>query len=506
MTKIVLSTLNAKYIHTAFGLRYLMANMGELQDKTGIYEYDLKMRPLLIAESLLLQQPTIIGFGVYIWNVENTLKTIMLIKKIRPQVMIVIGGPEVSYEAEDQEITQLADYVIQGEGEIAFYQLCKNILNGQLPSNKMIAAQILDVNEINLPYHLYSEKDIQHRVIYVEASRGCPFKCEFCLSSLDKKVREFDLKQFLQVLEYLYSKGARQFKFVDRTFNLKIESCLGILTFFYQRLCPELFVHFEIIPDRLPDKLKSSIQQFPPGTLQFEVGVQTFNTQVQSLISRKQDNLKTAANIQWLRQHSNAHLHTDLIIGLPGESVESFAVGFDALISYQPHEIQVGLLKRLKGTPIQRHEKSYGMVFNPQPPFDLLYSDLIDFDTMQQLRRFSRYWDLIGNSGNFKKTCHYLFEQGSPFQRFLLLSEWIYQQTGQVHAIALKKLYGFVFEGMIATLKVMPEIIAEIVGADYHNSTLKGWPDFLQPYQLINKYQKKHKVSQIPARQFRHIN
>ena len=212
-----------------------------------------------------------------------------------------------------------------------------------------------------LPYDEYTEEDLAHRVVYVEASRGCPFRCAFCLSALDRTAWAFDLPRFLAALERLYRRGARRFKFVDRTFNLKVDAAAQILQFFLDRLAADgagLFVHFELIPDHLPARLRELVARFPAGVLQFEVGVQTFDPQVQARIQRTQDDARTEANLRWLVQHSRAHVHADLIFGLPGETLAGFARGFDRLLALGPQEIQLGVLKRLRGTPLAGSAKS----------------------------------------------------------------------------------------------------------------------------------------------------
>jgi radical SAM superfamily enzyme YgiQ (UPF0313 family) len=444
---ILLSTLNARYAHASLGLRYLMANMGELQAQTQIEEFVIGTRSTDIVEKLLSHAPRIIGFGVYIWNVEETTRLVALLKRVAPDVAVVLGGPEVSHEHAQQEIVRLADYTITGWGDISFAQLCRAILHGPKPLMKVQAGIQPPLSELQLPYALYDAEDIAHRTLYVEASRGCPFKCEFCLSSLDKTAWPFDLDAFLAELEALHARGARLFKFVDRTFNLNVKSSLRILQFFLDKLAAQpddpVYAHFEVVPDHLPPALKESIARFPPGTLQFEIGIQSFNPEVQALVSRRQDNDKAAANIRWLSEQSNAHLHVDLIAGLPGEDIESFAAGFDKLVGIKPHEIQFGILKRLRGTPIIRHTEGFKMVFDPHPPYQILATDRIAFADMQRLVRFARYWDLVANSGRFAQTLPLILRE-SPFANFMALSDWLYSVTDATHRIALDRLAGLV--------------------------------------------------------------
>jgi hypothetical protein len=308
---------------------------------------------------------------------------------------------------------------------------------------KIHAGEQPPMEQIAFPYAHYSEHDIAHRKVYVEASRGCPFKCEFCLSALDKTAWPFPLDELLGELENLYTRGVREFKFVDRTFNLNIANSRRILQFFLDKLeanpADPVFAHFELVPDHLPDSLKELVQRFPAGSLQFEIGIQTFNVEVQGLISRKQNNEKASENLRWLREQTHAHLHVDLIAGLPGEDVESFARGFDQLVALQPHEIQFGILKRLRGAPISRHTKNFGLIFDSSPPYTILATDRIDFNAMQRLIRFARYWDLVANSGRFKTLLPAVLAD-TPFVRFLALSDWLYAKTDATHRISPDRL------------------------------------------------------------------
>ena len=438
--EIILCTFNARYSHASLGLRYLAANMGALEQSTSIVELTISHDPLEAAEKLLSNEPQIIGFGVYIWNSDVTLETIRILKSIAPEVCIVVGGPEVSYEFDEQAICTLADYVITGAADQRFAELCKEVLSGNRPPGKIQSALPINLEQLTLPYSRYTDEDLKNRIIYVEASRGCPFKCEFCLSSLDKTAVPFPLDALLAQMQSLYERGARHFKFVDRTFNLKVDSCLEILDFFLDLKSENLFLHFELIPDRLPERLKEKIQQFSPGQLQFEIGIQSFNQEVQALISRRQNMQKTIENMRWLAERSSAHIHADLIFGLPGESLESFADGFDQLVGLAPDEIQLGLLKRLRGTPIDRHSKTYEMRYQTHPPYRLLCSSTLDFQTVQRIARMARYWDLVANSGRFNNVLPYVLAE-QPFYRFLAFADWLYRETGQTHKIALARLF-----------------------------------------------------------------
>jgi radical SAM superfamily enzyme YgiQ (UPF0313 family) len=500
---IVLTTLNARYAHTAFGLRYLFANLGALQSRTVLLEFDINQRPIDMLESILGHNPAVVGIGVYIWNVAPATQLVADLKRVRPDIIIILGGPEVSYETDQQEICRLADYIITGEADLAFADLCEQLLTGRRPLMKVIPAELPEFQHktgrsIALPYDHYTEQDVAHRVIYVEASRGCPFKCEFCLSSLDVPVRNVVMDDFLNHMDRLLARGVTQFKFVDRTFNLNLNISKSILQFFLDRYRAGLFLHFEMIPDRLPEALRDLIRQFPPAALQFEVGVQTFNDDVAKLISRRQDNEKLADNLRFLREETGVHVHADLIVGLPGEDVESFARGFDRLVAMKPQEIQVGMLKRLRGTPIVRHDSEWGMIYSPHAPYEILQTKLIDFPTMQRLRRFSRYWDLIANSGNFIETTPLIWRDGSPFHRFLQLSDWLFERAGKSHAISLINLAEHLFTFLGKTQEA-----ADAIWGDYQRGGRSDRPGFLASY--VAPADTRRAKTTLPPRQARHL-
>jgi hypothetical protein len=237
-----------------------------------------------------------------------------------------------------------------------------------------------------------------------------------------------------------------------------------------------LFVHFEVVPDNLPDRLKALIAQFPTGSLQFEVGIQSFNPEVQQRISRQQDNGKTADNLRWLVTQSRAHVHADLIFGLPGETLDSFAQGFDRLVALRPHEIQLGILKRLRGAPIARHTQAFAMVFDPEPPYSILQNSTVDFATVQHMQRLARYWDLVANSGRFAQSLQLLLAGPSAFAAFMQWTVWLWQTTGKTHEFAHEKLVDLLFEHLTAARGLNADVVRQALLADYIASGARAKP------------------------------
>ncbi|MBK8474755.1 MAG: DUF4080 domain-containing protein [Opitutaceae bacterium] len=592
MPDIVLATLNAKYIHASFGLRCLLANLGELRPRAVLAEFTINERPLDVAERILALEPRIVGLGVYVWNVAPMTELVALLKRLRPELVVILGGPEVSHEPELQPIVQLADCTIRGEGERLLPGICSTLLAGGAVPAKIVAALLPELGAMVLPYDEYTDADIAHRLIYVEASRGCPFACEFCLSSLDEAVRAFPLEAFLAAVDRLLARGVRHFKFVDRTFNLHLPTSRRILGFFLERMVAPacsgtasvppgaeaaplredggqptdapntdsagdgppstvhryagLFLHFELVPDRLPPELRELLARFPAGTLQLEVGIQSFDPAVTAAINRKQDLVKLEDNFRFLREHTNAHVHADLIVGLPGETAAGFGVGFDRLVALGPQEIQVGLLKRLRGAPIARHDGPEAMVYSPAPPYEILQNRVIDFPTMQRLRRFARYWELVGNSGNFKETLPLLWAgrpsagarrvaeslhsphaiplltssgtasvppgsealpprgserplaqlQGgantrscptgaaatSPFAEFLFFSDWFFGLEGRHHGLALSRTMERVFGFLVEERGLAPGEVAAALVRDCRRTGYLELPAAVKPF------------------------
>ncbi|MEA3522538.1 MAG: DUF4080 domain-containing protein [Campylobacterota bacterium] len=479
-SNILLSTFNSRYSHSSIALRYLYANLHELQNQAKILEFVINENAQSIAEKILTCKPRIIGIATYIWNAKDVSELLHVIKKISPDTIIVLGGPEVSHMPHRVNF-DAADYIVQGEGEIVFYELCRDILSGKIPPKRTISSGMLDVLKIKLPYEYYNEEDVANRHIYVEASRGCPFLCEFCLSSIDEKMRNFDLDILLEEFEALWQRGVRDFKFIDRTFNINMRFANAILDFFLSKEAP-YFAHFEVIPDHFPESLKEKLKQFPAGSLQLEIGIQTLNPTVANSINRPLKLEKIKENIRFLESETKAHMHLDLIVGLPGETLEGLGKNLDELCALSHSEIQIGILKKLSGTSLTRHDREHGMIYSDIPPYDLLQNNLVNFIQMQEMKRFARFWDLLYNSGNFKLTLALLWSDGKVFDNFFSLSLWIFEQTASTWKISLDRLAQLLYDYLLHVKHYEASIIAKAMIEDLLKIKGRKIPVYLKPY------------------------
>jgi radical SAM superfamily enzyme YgiQ (UPF0313 family) len=443
MPKIVLGTINAKWIHPSYALRLLKANLGKLEDHCEILEFALRQPLEEKVRPILERRPRILALSVYIWNHRATAEWLTELRRRwssadglstetdgSPFPTVILGGPEVSFLKDDAGLIKMADYVVQGEGEGVFRSLCTAILSGQGPRRRWIQGVPADLGSIDPAYRLYTREDLEKKLTYVEASRGCPFGCHFCLSSLDRSVRTVPLTDFLNQLQELIDRGGRSFKFLDRTFNLDIDRARAIMEFFLQRLRPGMFVHFEMVPSRFPEALQSLLTQFPPGTLRLEVGIQTLNSQVARTIGRPSDPERELETLEFLRRRTRAIVHADLIAGLPGETMESFAEGFNRLWAVRPTEIQVGVLKKLPGTPLAQHDVSYGMRYSDAPPYEVLETRTWSAADMDRIKNFARFWELIVNRGNFDDLVPSLLSDDA-FGAFMRISEGLLRRFGK---------------------------------------------------------------------------
>ena len=496
---IILTTLNSRFTHSSIGLRYLYANLDYLQQKTTIMEFSINDAIQSVAEKLLETQPSIIGIGVYIWNATHIYELIHILKKVSPKTTIILGGPEVSYKPFRVNF-DLADFIISGEGDIAFFELCKSIDKNNNLTTKYIEQTAPTLKELKLPYQYYTDDDIKNRYIYVEVSRGCPFECEFCLSSMDERVRAFNLDEVLQEFQKLWDRGARNFKFVDRTFNLNMLTANKILDFFLEK-DEQYFAHFEVIPDHFPNSIKEKIKSFPHGSLQLEIGIQTLNLEIANNISRQLKLDKIKENISFLENETDAHIHLDLIVGLPGETLDSFGKNLDELVSLSSCEIQIGILKKLSGTQIDRHDILHGMVYSEIPPYDILQNNQLSFKDIQIMKRFARFWDLTYNSGNFKNTLPMLYKDESVYKNFYNFSIWIYTQTNSTWKISLDRLSELLFRYLVDVKNLLDEDVAYNLLQDIMKLKGRAVPKYLKPFAKDVKIHSKIGTSGFNKRQ-----
>lgn len=459
--QIIFSTFNARYSHTSLALRCLRANLGPLRDQSEILEFDIRLSPQSAAEKLLVRAPDLLFFSVYIWNLTVITETVAVLRAIRPNLKIVVGGPEAAHEYEHTALFKQVNHLIRGEGEAVIESICQTLLKqgrqdacdtapqaSSLPClPEVIEAPPADLTTRALPYAEYTDDDIAHRRIYVESSRGCPFSCDYCLSSLEHGVRTIPLERLLPMLETLIERGARIFKFIDRSFNASPDHAARILRFFLEHRRDNMMLHLEWEPHLMPNKLETILRNAPPGFFQLETGVQSFTPAVAQRVRRRLNADLVEKNIRLLSALPSVHLHADLIAGLPGETMPSLAKSFDRLHACDPNEIQLGILKKLRGAPIARHDDPFQMVYNTAPPYDVLQTSTLTFPELQAVRRFARFWDITVNNGRFPNSAPMIWENASSvFTAFMEWSHWLYEQTYAVFGFTPARLGRFLMQ------------------------------------------------------------
>jgi len=445
-TDIVLVALNARYSHCAYGARSLLANLGPLRGRAELIETDIRAQPFQLAAEIAARRPAVAGFSVYLWNASIVRETALILRRVSPLTRIVLGGPEI-VPGDAARWAGAADALVTGEGETAFRELCAEALAGNPPRAAGGApietrGAVEDLAAIELPYTLYTAEDLARRTVYVESARGCPHGCAFC-SSRRTPLRLVDPARLFPAFDGLIARGARAFRFLDRSFNAHEDHACAVLEGFLARQPGRFQIHLEIRPRPFGARLRRTLAAFPPGALHVEVGVQTLNPAVGRAVGRADDADAVIAAIAFLMREARATVHADLIFGLPGEDEDSFAAGFDRLVrELDPPELQVNLLKGLPGTPLAAPGAAPGLVFNPSPPYELLCSDALDFAAVARLQGFARCWDLIHNRGRFPDAARAVWTRGggSPFARYRALAERILAREGRLYALGAQRL------------------------------------------------------------------
>ncbi len=476
---LVLATVNARYYHTSVGLRCLYANMGTLKDRTLIMEFESKCPAERVATAILSKKPVIVGLGVYIWNHSVTAQIAEQIKTVNPAITLIAGGPEVSWLPPEHPLLSLFDYIIPGEADAAFAQLCSDILLKKHTRRGLQYENRPDLHTLFSPCMEYSDEDLAQRITYIEASRGCPCRCDYCLSARESGVRFFPMETVLKNIDKLVRRGARQFNFIDRSFNRMPTVWRPVLQGLLQYRDVLRSVHFEFTGDLLPDELKTMLVAFPPGLLQLEVGVQTLNEEVNELINRQQDSRRTLENLDWLTRSSGAHIHVDMIAGLPTETEDSIAATLNALVRMQPHEIQVGTLKKLPGTPLHRHIAPHEMVFDETPPYTLLSSSTLSASTVKAIQRFAAYWNLYYNRQHFPRSLPFLWKTGSPYRDFMKFTAYLSERLKKTHSIALNVRAELLYRYLVDETGLEESRVSHAIMLDYCDGGRRRPPPFV---------------------------
>ncbi len=438
--KTVLATLNAKYIHMSLALRYLKA-YSEKEFDIELAEYTIKDPAMNVVTDLFRRAPDVVGFSCYIWNIEETIQIVRMLKKIRPDVRVVLGGPEVSYDTQYwMERVPEVDFIVMGEGEETLHHLLTELRdgsdkfhfvfgiayrgrNGEVVLNPGRPKTSLD----DLPSPHYFAEDapqLPTRVVYFETSRGCPFSCQFCLSSIEVGVRYFDIERTKRDLLHLIRSGAKLVKFVDRTFNIKRDYALEIFQFLIDNHGGSCVFQFEITADIMrPEVIAFLSEHAPPGVFRFEIGVQSTNEETNEIIQRRQNFAKLSRTVTMIKESGKIDQHLDLIAGLPEENYESFRKTFNDVFALGPEELQLGFLKMLRGTGVRARAADYGYVYMDHAPYEILGNDVLPFSDIVRIKQAEDVLEKYWNAHRADASVRYLIDEAFPsawdfFQRF----------------------------------------------------------------------------------------
>ena len=422
--KTILIGINAKYIHTNLAIRLLKANCDYEVD---FKEFTIKDNPKEIRDFIISNNYKLVGISAYIWNIEY-IKNLLNTLKNYKDILVLLGGPEVSYNPKEYIKDFDVDFVIKGEGEIAFNQLVDALINDKPIENipglvtKEIDNECQEIENLKaLKSPHYYPNDYENRVTYIESSRGCPFNCSYCMASLENKVRFFDLETVKKDLMFLMEKGTKVFKFLDRTFNVNIKNTYDLFNFIIENHYPNTSFQFEITGDILPKEVIEFLNKNAPKDLfRFEIGIQSTNDEANLLVNRRQNKELLFENIRLIQDANIIDLHLDLIAGLPKEDLESFKNTFDEVISLRPLELQLGILKFLKGTKLFKDAKKNKYKFSKTAPYEIISNDVLSSQDLDYIRIVEKVLDKYYNKHFMDSTTNYLLDNvNSPFDFFL---------------------------------------------------------------------------------------
>lgn len=453
MKKVVLAALNAKYIHSNLALRYL-SRFQDNDKKHHIItrEFTINQRPDFIIEELFRLQPDVVLFSAYIWNVETLRQLCPLLKKVMPECIIGFGGPEVSYESETFLAENPAvDFVMRGEGELVFTKLLEH-WDTQIPADfseigsltyrkdgeiyATMQEEPLDLGLLPFPYEP-DFSDIQNQIIYYESSRGCPYQCGYCLSSVEQGVRFVPLEKVLPDLQKFLDANVPQVKFIDRTFNCKKSHAMAIWKYLHAHDNGVTNFHFELTADIIDEEMISFLKTVRKGLFQFEIGVQSTNPHTIQAINRNVNFEKLSGIVQKIKAGGNIHQHLDLIAGLPHEDYDSFGRSFNDVYALEPEQLQLGFLKVLKGSMLHQKQKEYEITYHDTAPYEVLTTHMLPFADTLRLKYIEEMVETYYNSGKFLHTLAYLVPlYESPFAFFEALSQFWLREGCQYKSLS----------------------------------------------------------------------
>ena len=509
--KSIVATLNAKYIHSSLAVRWLyVANVKRFD--ISFREYTIKDDIDNIAENILSEGCDCIGLGVYIWNVQQTGRLVAKLREKKPDVIIILGGPEVSYDPGFFLDTMSVDYIISGEGEFVLGELLHAIENklsvnidgvstyGNI-SKAVVQADINKLAALPSPYQLNEDRDsLPQRILYFETSRGCPFRCSYCLSSLESGVRYFPDDYIRSNLIYLIDNNVRQIKFLDRTFNLNKKHTQQIFKFLIDHYRSGLSCQFEIYAELLDDETIDWLnKQLPANFFRFEIGIQSTYEPTNLAINRRPDFGSLSLHILRLLEGGKIDLHLDLIAGLPYETMEKFVQSFNDVFAFMAKEVQLGFLKMLRGTSLRKNASEGKYVYRNEAPYEIISNQWLSEDELQRIHEAEQVLDKYWNSERFSSTMHAVFNdfwKKDYFNFFEMLAMYFQQHAYNFHQCQLEDYYRW----LNAFLQSKGLDLFDQLRDDYYNNfKIRPTGGFWQ--DAIGKKERKNLLDQISRNQ-----
>jgi len=480
--KILLVDVAAKYIHAPLALRYLRESCRDLAAEVVLLEQTVNQPLDQIIAAIYREEPTVVGFSCYIWNIAVVIPVIKALKKIAPQVRIVCGGPEVSYDnVALMGIHPYIDYIISGEGEVPFRALMGHLLVGNPPLNQIAGISwregdhveytqsitFQNLNHVPKPYSADTPATLANRIVYYEASRGCPYRCAYCLSGLAGKVRTLPMERIKEELHDLaVVKGVKQIKFVDRTFNTNRKFTLEM--FHYLKELPtDTNFHFEMRAELLDDEIIDVLRDVPLGKFQFEIGIQSTNSATLAAVNRRDDWSKIKHNVLAVNKLGNIHQHLDLIAGLPEEDYASFGQSFNDVYTLRPDMLQLGFLKLIKGSELWRSRQEYNYMVRDYPPFEVLSAPCLSYAELLVLKDVEEIVETYYNSGNFPHTLSALVDREDAFAFYEKISTYFRREGFFEQRHSLENQFEILYDFIIAEGYEKKDYYRELLKLDF---------------------------------------